>query len=136
MSWDLFVQDIPASAARADEIPDDFVPGPIGTRACVLAVVRDIAPFADLTDPAWARIATDGVDVEVNLGDDEVLTAFAFHVRGGDASVGLIAEILGRIGLRALDPESDSGIFDASVALASLEKWRAYRDRIVGRRGT
>jgi hypothetical protein len=133
MSWDLFVQDIPAAAARVDDIPDDFAPVPIGARASVLAVIRDVAPFADLSNPAWVKIATQDVDVEVNLGDDEVLTSFAFHVRGGDESVGLVADILGRLGMRAFDPGSDNGIFDASAALTSLEKWRAYRDRTLGR---
>jgi len=133
MSWDLFVQDIPAAATRVDEIPDDFEPATIGARASVLAVIRDVAPFADFSNPAWVKIASEAVDVEVNLGDDEELTSFAFHVRGGDESVGLIADILGRLGLRAFDPGSDSGIFEASTALRSLEKWRAYRDRIIGR---
>jgi hypothetical protein len=135
MSWDLFVQDIPAAAARVDDIPEDFEPAPIGARASILAVIRDVAPFADFSDPAWVKIATPDVDVEVNLGDNEILTSFAFHVRGGNESIGLIADILGRLGLRAFDPGSDSGIFDASAAFASLEKWRAYRDRTLGRQG-
>jgi hypothetical protein len=131
MSWDLFVQEIPAAVSRVDEIPENFEHAPIGTRASVLAVVREVAPFVEVADPSWVEIRTGDIDVELNLGDDEVLTSFAFHVRGGDKSIGLIADILSRLGLRALDPGADTGIFDPSTATASLEAWRQYRARVL-----
>jgi hypothetical protein len=133
MGWDLFVQEIPAAITCVDDIPEGFEPSPIGSRAAVLAVIRDVAPFADFSDPAWVRIDFADVAVEVNLGDNEVLTSFAFHVRGGDEAVGLIADVLDRLGLRAFDAGSDSGIFDASTATASLQKWRAYREGVLAR---
>ena len=39
MSFDIFVQDIPAPAKSVDEIPEDFVPKPIGARSAVVASI-------------------------------------------------------------------------------------------------
>ncbi len=56
----------------------------------------------------------------------------AFHVRGEDGALGLIAEILDLLGVGAFDPQSESGIFQLDEATASLAAWRAYRDRTIG----
>jgi hypothetical protein len=135
MSWDLFVQDLPAAARRVEEIPVDFVPCALGGRAAILALIQEVAPCTDCSDAAWLRIKAPGIDIEVNLGRAEVLMSFAFHVRGGEASVRLVAEILQRLGRRALDPQADGGIFDPATALHSFERWRDYRDQ-VGRQGS
>ena len=52
MSWDIFVQDIPAAALSVADIPDDFAPQLIGTRAQVVATVADLVPTADVSDPS------------------------------------------------------------------------------------
>jgi hypothetical protein len=132
MSWDLFVQDFPRDATSVDEIPDDFVPRSLGPRSAIIDAIRHVAPFADASDPAWVRIEGHGCEVEVNLGDADPVRGFAFHVRGSDASIGVVAAILDRLGLRAFDPRSDTGIFDAATAHASRETWMAFRDHALG----
>jgi hypothetical protein len=129
MSWDVFVQDIPASATSVDEIPDDFIPSQIGTRAAILDVIRSVLPFADMSDPSWIRVHSHAIDLEISLRETDPVESFAFHVRGGEHSIGAIAEILARLGLRALDPGAQSGILDPSTAVQSLARWQAYRDR-------
>jgi hypothetical protein len=131
MSWDIFVQDVPDSAKSVSEIPDDFRPQPIGSVADVLNAIRACIPFADFSDPTWVRVDGPGLNMEINIETEEPLYSFAFHVRGGDCSPGLIAEILERLHLRAFDPASDSGIFDPSSAAESLKRWQEYRDRVV-----
>lgn len=128
MSWDVFVQDIPPHAASLDDIPDDFEPQPLGPRSRIVAAIVRIAPFADVSDPSWLRIDGHGVDLEVSLGDDDPVEEFAFHVRGGDASAGFIAAVLKELGLRAIDGESETGLFDERTAAASLERWKSFRD--------
>ena len=115
VSRDIFVQDIPPDVHSVGEIPDDWMPAPL---PCSLEQVRKailaIASDADFSDPSWGRIVRPGVDIEVNLGDADVLASFAFHVRGSDvaASEMLVADVLAILGLRAFDPEGDeSGIF-------------------------
>jgi hypothetical protein len=115
MSRDIFVQDIPSDVANVEDIPDGWMPAPL---PCSPEQVRDavlaVAPEADFSDPTLGQIVRPGVDIEVGLGDTHVLDSFAFHVRSSDcaAAEALIAAVLGRLGLRAFDPEgSDTGIF-------------------------
>jgi hypothetical protein len=134
MSWDIFVQDIPSDAKSVEDIPDDFSPKPIGSPADVLEAVRSVAPFADFSDPTWVQIDAPGINIEVSIRSEEPLASFAFHVRGGDCSAGVVSDILSRLRLRAFDPASDSGIFDPQSASESFQKWKEYRDRVVQKR--
>jgi hypothetical protein len=135
MSCDIFVQDIPEHAVSVDDIPEDFEPGLLMPRSMVIDAILKVAPFSDVSDPTWARIHGHGADIEVSLGDDELLAGFAFHVPGGDASVGIIAGILEELGLRAFDRGSETGIFDAAKAGDSLKRWLEYRDSVLSRGG-
>ncbi len=114
MSRDIFVQDIPADVREVSDIADDFRPQSIGSRDQIIAVISQIAPDADFSDPAWGTVDRDGYSIEVNLGEEARLTSFAFHVRDatGEADQ-LVAEILSTLDLRAFDSASDSGIFEA-----------------------
>ena len=80
MSFDIFVQDIPAAAKSVDEIPADFVPKPIGTRTAVVASLSKVAPKVNFSSPAWGTIDGDGYQIEINLGLDDPVTTFAFHL--------------------------------------------------------
>jgi hypothetical protein len=51
MSWGIFVQDIPPDARTVDDIPDSFVPAPIGQRSFIIEEIQKVAPFADFSDP-------------------------------------------------------------------------------------
>src|SRR5262245_48697767 len=131
MSWDIFVQDLPRDAKSTDDIPEDFRPQPIGTRQQVMSSILKAAPFANTSDPAWLQVEGHGVDLEVSLGENETLQGFAFHVRGGDSSIGVVAAVLGDLKLRALDPQSESGFFDAAAAESSRVRWLEYRNQVV-----
>jgi hypothetical protein len=50
-------------------------------------------------------------------------------------AAGVVADILDRIGCRAIDPGSDTGFFNPETAAQSLAAWRVYRLRVVGRDG-
>jgi hypothetical protein len=134
MSWDLFAMDIPQSIRAVSDVPSDWTPGPILSRQELLSVILDVAPFADASDPSWVRIFTPGIDIEINIGKTESLTGFTFHVRGGDHAIGFIAMVLARLKLRALDPGSETGIFDPETAGDSLFRWQQYRDQVVAQR--
>jgi hypothetical protein len=90
-------------------------------------------PFADRSDLLSVRVHSHGVDLEISLGNADPVESFAIHVRGGEHSIGAIAEILARLRLRAFDPQAQSGISDPSTAGESLARWQAYRDRVVKR---
>jgi hypothetical protein len=130
MSWDVFVMDLPPSAQKVADIPDDFEPAPLGQRAEIIAKIREVVPLADFSDPAWGRIDTPEFDIEVNMGDEGVVRGFVLHVRGGDAAAGAVVAILDHLGLRALETGAGE-ILDPATAVDALRHWRAYRDQIV-----
>jgi hypothetical protein len=131
LSWDLFVQDLPKSAVAVSDIPADFVPGPLCDRASALAAILEAVPFADFSDSSWIRVNSPKVELEINLGSGDPVFGFAFHIRGGTEAIGLVAAILSKLGLRALDPGAEGGIFDPATASESLRRWQAYREKVL-----
>lgn len=132
MSWDIFVQELPPGITAVDEIPEDFRPGPIGRRHEIVAGITRVVPSVDLSNPDWGRIETAGFSVEINLGPDDPVTSFAFHVRGDDDAAHLIADILDELGLQAFDPQAPGGVFTRQTAASSLQAWRQYRTEVLG----
>lgn len=118
MSRDIFVQDIPALATSVDEIPEGWMPKPLGYLPSeVIASVKVHASGVDDSDPSWVHISDIGVDIDLNVGTEMPLMGFSFHDRSTDrdASDRLIARILADLGLRAFDPEgAESGIFSST----------------------
>jgi hypothetical protein len=135
MSWDIFVMDLPKDAKSVDEIPQDFKGEPLGKRADLIAAIQSVASMADFSDPTWGTINGPDWSIEVSLGEEDVCGSFAFHVRGGYGAAGVVAAILDRLQLRALD--SGSGDFFVAVpeAEASFQSWREYRDQVVSDAG-
>ena len=78
------------------------------------------------------RIEGTGFSIEVNLDLDDPVTSFAFHVSGNDNAAHLIADILDELDLQALDPQAPGGVFTRQTATLSLERWRHYRNEVLG----
>ena len=134
MSWDIFVQDLPPGIASVDDIPDSFVPSPIGLRSEIIAKLSALYPECDFADPSWGVLDLPGCSIELNLGSSEQLDSFAMHVRGDECAPNVVAHILGELGMRALDLSSTSGLFEQDPILRSesFARWQSYRSRIIG----
>jgi hypothetical protein len=117
------------------DIPDGFRPGPIGRRGDLIRAIGEVVPSAEFSDPSWGVINGDGFSIEVSMGRDETVDCIALFVRGGDTAVGVVADIIGRLGLRALDTGTGD-FFDPAAAVGSVQRWRAYRDRVIGHPGS
>ena len=133
MSWDIFVSNFPAEANTADDIPHDFVGKPIGSRHEIISKIREIVPTAIFPDKSWGKIEGPGLDIEISLGDSEILSAFAFHVRGSEESAACIADLLRHLKLRAVDSASGD-FFDLNRPVDGIQKWQAYRDQLLSQR--
>src|SRR5258705_12355997 len=123
--------DLPRGIGSVADIPDDFKPSTIAPRSVIVEAIAAAAPGVDFSDPAWGFIEADEYSIEVNIREADPVDSFAFHVRGGDAAVAVIADILRRLDLRAVDPQSDSGLFDRATAADSLGRWRTFRDQAI-----
>lgn len=114
VSRDIFVQDIPDDITSVEQIPDEWMPSPLGvtTQAVRDTVIRQV-PHANFDDPNLGYVSLSGADIEVSLSDDVPLMSFAFHVRGDRSTADrFVSEVLASLQLRAFDPESDSGLFE------------------------
>jgi len=129
MSWDIFVQDLPLAARTIRDTPEGFARAPLDSRASLIRRILEVAPTASFTDPAWGTLDADSFSVEFNIGDEDPVQCLALHVRGDDAAAAFVSDLLSHLGYRALDPQSDSGLFEpGQVAEISLRRWRAFRD--------
>jgi hypothetical protein len=131
MSWDIFVQDLPADAESVADIPRDYSGKPIGPRAELIEKIRQVVPSADFSDPSWGFIEGETFSIEVNVGEDEITESFAFHVRGGEEAVGVVAAILSHLDLRAIDGQTGEFFEWGEEALQSFRRWKAFRDQVM-----
>jgi hypothetical protein len=131
MSWDIFVQDFPRDAKSVAEIPADYRPKALGLRAELIEKICRLVPATDFHDPTWGVIEGDTFSIEISMGSADIVESFAFHVRGGEGAVGLIAAILSHLDLRAIDAQSGEFFEWGQSALDSFRRWRAFRDQVV-----
>lgn len=130
MSWDICIQDLPDGIVSVDDIPDDFVPRELGPREAIISAVQAAAPIV-LNAQGRGCIELQGGSIEVNVGEEDPCARVSLLVRGDDSVLEHIVAIVDVLGGKALDPGSDSGMFDREKALQSLHAWRTYRDQAV-----
>jgi hypothetical protein len=130
MSWDITIQDFPASAQSVSEIPNDYRPGPLGTRDEVIARIREVLPDVDFRDRSWGLFRGPGFTIEFNMGKDEICDGFMLHVRGGGSAIATVDRLLQHLKLRGIDPQAGD-FFRADVARASFLHWQVARDQVI-----
>jgi hypothetical protein len=136
MSWDIFVQDLPAGISSVADIPDCFEPEPIGQRSEIITKLSELYPECNFADPSWGTLELPGCSIEFNLGPDDILDGFAMHVRGDERSPVVVGHIIVGLGVRALDPASASGLFETDPILGSesFARWKNYRSQVLADR--
>ncbi len=130
MSFDVFVQDLPPNVRDVAEIPDDFEPRSLGPRSVLIEAIQRVVPAAVFDKLGWASIEGPNYSIDVSFGTADPVQSFAFHVRGADEALFIVAHILDALGLRALAPSSESGLFTLGTAAPAYAAWRAYRARV------
>src|SRR5215213_7414425 len=125
MSWDLFIQHLPASAITVEDVPDDFSGLPLGSRSEVVSAIVSVFPEADTSDPTWVTLEAPAYAIGFGIGADEPVTAVALHVRGDESVIPAIAALVDKLGARALDSWTGE-FFDPATAAESIRRWRLY----------
>lgn len=133
MSWEIFIQDLPA-VASVSAIPADFRPGTIGTRSELVERILQAVPFAEQQDADWFFVRTPEVDLsfQINMEDTERVRAIVIHVHDGEQGAACAAAIIRATGQRALDTITGE-FFDAHAPERSSTAWAAYRASVLGR---
>jgi hypothetical protein len=114
MSRDIFIQDIPAAAKSPGDIPDHFVPQALPFRADhVRSVISALRPDAAFGPGGSGTIEGDGIDIDLQIADEDPLESFALFDRSSDrdAADRLITLVLSELGVRAFDMDQDDGMF-------------------------
>ncbi len=135
MSWDLFIADIPAECETTDDIPEGWDTPMIGTYAELIAKIKAIIPHADFSNPKHGVIEGVEWSIEIPIAGplDEQQTMLGINIRGADEAAFVAADLVTRLGLRAIDTGSEDGtIFPAEDVLEGLQHWRSVRDRALG----
>ncbi|HEV2693127.1 MAG TPA: hypothetical protein VG347_09560 [Verrucomicrobiae bacterium] len=123
----------PATAQKVADIPDDFKPTPLGSRADLISQIRELVPHADFSKPDWGVFDGDGYSIEFQMGSAEICKSMTLLVRGGGSPAALVGALLDRLQLRGIDCQTGE-FFDIEAARASFGSWQRYRDQIIGER--
>lgn len=131
--------DLPKETADVSRLPGDFEPSPLGNHNDLIAAIQAVAPMADFSDPSRGQIVTADFVIEVSLGKEEPVDSVMLHVRGGDAAIGLISQIVEQLNARLPETKANPRAYDVQAgelfgqtsAAASLAAWREFRDRVM-----
>lgn len=90
MSWDVVFLNVADTPPPMEQMPDDWVPDPLGSADEVRAKISRVLPSVDWSDPTTGIYESEGYSFEFNINDDPVESLLVF-VRGkGDAVADLI----------------------------------------------
>jgi hypothetical protein len=87
-------------------VPEGFAGWPIMDRASLLEAIIAVAPGADCSDPTRVRLDGHGYSIVIDIAGDPV-TSLAIAVRSGALAAGVVADILGELGLQAVPLERE-----------------------------
>jgi len=125
MSWDVFIQHLPASAVHVADIPDDFVPLPLGPRRDVLEAIADAFPMVRATDETWLTVDDPRFRLEIFIGAEDPIEAITLHIRSDATVIPFITRLIDRLGARAIDSWTGE-FFDPETATESVQRWQHY----------
>jgi hypothetical protein len=128
MSWDVFIQHLPASAARVDDVPATFEPLPLGSRDEILSALAQAFPSVNAADPAWITISDPRYSIELSAAEDPV-SALTLHVRGDESVIPAITRFIDLLGARAVDAWTGE-FFDPATAGESIRRWSLYLEEL------
>lgn len=128
MSWDVFIQHLPASAMRVADVPEDFKPLPLGARRDVVEAIADAFPMVRATDPTWFTVDDPHYRVEIAVVGDDPIDTITLHIRGDASVIAPVTRLIDVLGARAIDSWTGE-FFDPETAAESVQRWQQYVDQ-------
>ena len=135
MSWDVSLYRFTRRYPTIEDIPGDEQLLPLGSLSEVHVAVSAVFPGTNWTDPVWGIYDGEFGSIEFNVGKDDPVKSLGLHVRASDAIVGGILQLCERMACQAMDLTNSTFLDQSAHPSAGLEKWREYRDRVVGKSG-
>lgn len=129
MSWDISLFNAPPGIT-IEEIPRDYEPSPLGSRAKVLGRLQTAFADLDLSDPTWGFLNRQSWSIEFNIGGEDPVESIMLHVRGGGDVVQVVRETAHVLGCRAFD--CSSGEFIEDGGRDGWADFQGFRESLVG----
>ncbi len=106
MTWDVYAVRTGGGIRRLEDLPQGYSLPVVGTADEVVAAVREVAPYADTTDPSWLVVAGADHTVEISLGKASQVHDVTFYVSEGEGAVGVILDVCRRLRVTPYDTET------------------------------
>jgi hypothetical protein len=107
MSWDVLLQKFPDDATRPEQVPDDYLPPAVGSRAEVAAAVSKLFRHVEGAGESFITIVRSAFAIEISLGDEEPCSQLLLHVHDDHAAATkAILRLADHFGMRAIDCSS------------------------------
>ncbi len=123
MSWDVLLQKFPENTSRPQDVPDDYLPPAVGSRADVVSAVRKLFRGAETDGESFVTVERSAFAIEISLGEEEPCSQLLLcvHVSGDAApATKAILRLADHFGMRALDC-STSEFLEAEPAAPQSE---------------
>ena len=132
MSWLALLIKIPDAFVSINDIPNDFVPEPLGSRDVVLTILADVFPDANFADSTWVQVDRKNYVIELMVGNEEPVESLGFRPHGDDTVIEALQLLCAQTGWRAYDTSSGDFINFATNPAQGFQAWRTYAQRVIG----
>jgi hypothetical protein len=128
MSWDVLILNRDGTPPSLVDVPDEWMPKPMGDAAAVRAGISAVLPV-DWSGPNWGLYRADDFSIEFNVNTTGLVDGVTLHIRGAGDPLPTIVGLCSANGWVALD-YSTGQLMD--LVNPSRESWLAFqrfRDR-------
>ncbi len=132
MSWDVLLIRTKTNREAMDEIKSEniilFSQAEIARE--IGKIATELGAACDCQDLSWQNLDSDSWSIEFNVGKNAETESVMLHIRGSEPKEVLT---LLPVDLNARLIDCSTGEFIRPDEPTSFERWRAYRDQILGR---
>ncbi|WP_320957842.1 hypothetical protein [Enterocloster asparagiformis] len=132
MSWDVLLIRTKTNREAMDEIKSEniilFSQAEIARE--IGKIATELGAGCDCQDLSWQNLDSDSWSIEFNVGKNAETESVMLHIRGSEPKEVLT---LLPVDLNARLIDCSTGEFIRPDEPTSFERWRAYRDQILGR---
>ncbi len=124
MSWGVLILNRDGTPSSLVDVPDDWMPKPMGDAAAVRSGISTVLPLVDWSDPGWGLYRTADFSIEFNVNATGLVDGFTLHIRGGGDPLPTIVGVCSANGWVALDYSTGQLI---DLVNPSRESWLAFQ---------
>jgi len=134
MAWDVSLFKFSRRHGSVSEIASDEKLVNLGSLSEVQTTVTAVFPGTDWSDPHWGIFSSQVGSIEFNVGMQDPVQSVGLHVRADDEIVDGILLLCEHFECQAIDLSDSRFLEQSDDPARNLQKWREYRDQIVGNR--